>query len=121
MPLAPNPIERLLFLTFNQAPGPALDLWSGPAWRTVLAGIRLNVFETLATQPASAGELVQRLHIDARGAGVLLETLAALGYVTQRNGQFSVTSMTRKWLTALPCAENIPSLPRWSSTGRKHW
>ncbi len=37
MPLVPNLLESLLFLTFNQAPGPILDLWSGPASRMVLA------------------------------------------------------------------------------------
>jgi hypothetical protein len=99
MPLAPNAVERLLFLTLNQAPGPVLDLWSGPAFRMVLAAIRLNVFETLATEPATADNLAQRLNANPRGMRILLETLVGLGYLTQRNGTFSLTQMTRKWLT----------------------
>ena len=81
MPLAPNPLERLAFLTLNQGPAPMLDIYGGLASRTVLAGIRLNVFESLAEQPATAEALEQRLNLDARGAGVLLGTLAALGYL----------------------------------------
>ena len=63
MPLVPNLLESLLFLTFNQAPGPILDLWSGPASRMVLAAIRLNVFETLNQHPASADEFAQCLNV----------------------------------------------------------
>lgn len=99
MPFSPNPLERLLFVTFNQAPGPALDLWSGPANRTVLAAIRLGVFEALARQPASAGELAQSLQLDARGTTILLETLTSLGYVKLHADRFSLTAMTHKWLT----------------------
>ena len=47
MPLLPNPIERLLFSTTNQAPGPALDLWCGSAFSVVLAALRLRLFEAL--------------------------------------------------------------------------
>lgn len=99
MPLAPNAVEHLLFLTLNQAPGPLLDLWSGPAFRLVVAAIRLNVFTTLQDQPATVDELAQRLQTDPRGTRLLLETLAALGYVKPRGQRYANTAMTRKWLT----------------------
>lgn len=99
MPLLPNPAEYLLFNTFNQAPGPLLDLWSGPAARVVLAGIRLNIFTTLDKQPATTEELAWQLNTDRRGLGILLNTLAALGYLTAQGGRYSLSAQARKWLT----------------------
>jgi SAM-dependent methyltransferase len=107
MPLIPNPAEYPLFSPLNQAPGPLLDVWSGPASRAVLAGIRLNIFAALDQQPASADELAWRLGVDGRGLGLLLDTLAALGYLTRRGATFSLSGQARKWLTdsgALNCS-----------------
>lgn len=102
MPLTLNALERFFFLTLNQGPMPALDMWSGPAFRTVLAGIRLDVFETLNEQPATVEQLAQHLNTDVRGTRILLETLDALGYVKQHGRhtvRYTNTNMTRKWLT----------------------
>jgi len=51
MPLMPNFLERMLFFGLNQEPGPMLDIWSLIAFRTILAGIRLGVFENLDNEP----------------------------------------------------------------------
>lgn len=99
MPLMPNPAEYLLFNTLNQAPGPLLDIYSGPASRAVLAGIRLNIFTALDRQPATADELAQRLGTNGHGIGVLLDTLAAVGYLTRQGATFSLSAQARKWLT----------------------
>ncbi len=61
MPVVPNWIERTIFLSLNQGPGPVLDIWNAVAFRAVLAAIRLDVFETLASGPLSVAELAQRL------------------------------------------------------------
>ncbi|MCA1553231.1 MAG: hypothetical protein LC737_02510, partial [Chloroflexi bacterium] len=113
MPLTLNPLEHLIFLTLNQGPAPILDMNGGIASRTVLAGIRLNVFETLAQQPATADALAHRLKIDPRGAGVLLGTLTALGYLKEHGGQFRITPMTRKWLTDAGTVNFAPFFQFW--------
>jgi hypothetical protein len=115
MPLVPNPLETLAFLTLNQAPGPLLDMYGGHVLRTVLAGIRLNIFESLAEQPATAEALARRLSLDVRGASLLLGTLAALGYVKRRGAQFSLTPMSRKWLTDKGSINFAPFFRFWGS------
>lgn len=75
MPLTLNVFERFLFLSLNQGPVPVLDMWSGPAFRTVLAGIRLDLFQTLNEQPATVEQLAQHLNTDVCGTRILLETL----------------------------------------------
>jgi SAM-dependent methyltransferase len=99
MPLALNPLEHLVFLTLNQAPGPILDLYGGTAQRVVLAGIRLKVFEALAQESTTAQALARQLNLDVRGAEILLGTLAGLGYLKRDGEQFRLTALTRKWLT----------------------
>ncbi|MCC7163819.1 MAG: methyltransferase [Anaerolineae bacterium] len=115
MPLTLNPLERFFLLTLNQGPATMLDMYGGPATRTVLAGIRLNVFEALAEQSATAEELAQRLNLDARGASILLETLASLGYVRKRGAQFHLTAMTRKWLTDAGTTNFSPFYRFWGA------
>jgi hypothetical protein len=51
MPLMPNFLDRMIFFGLNQEPGPMLDIWSLIAFRTILAGIRLGVFENLDNEP----------------------------------------------------------------------
>jgi hypothetical protein len=98
MPLTPNLLERLTFLTLNQGPGPTLDLWGGPAFQIVLAAIRLNLFETLKAQPLTVAELSQQLQTDPRATQILLDTLVSLKYLSQKDGCYSLTTMSRKWL-----------------------
>lgn len=113
MPLAPNLVERTVFLTLNQAPGPILDLWSGAAFHTVLAAIRLNLFETLQARPQTAEELAQQLQIDPQGARLLLAALAALGYVTQRSDAYTNSAMTSKWFTQAGVLNMTPFYQYW--------
>jgi hypothetical protein len=99
MPLAPNWLERLFFLTLNQGPGPSLDMWGGPAFQVVLAAIRLNVFETLNIRPLTTADLSHHLGTDPRAMQILLDALASLKYVRRQNGHYELTAMTRKSLT----------------------
>lgn len=113
MPLMPNLVERTLFFTLNQGPGPSLDLWSGPAFRIVLAAIRLDLFEALARRPATSEQLAQDLGTDARGTALLLEALAALGYVQARDAAYGLTAMARKWLTRGGAVNLTPFYRYW--------
>jgi len=119
MPLLPNPIERLLFVTTNQAPGPALDLWSGTAFPVLLAALRLGLFAAIQEQPTSAAELAKRLQIDQRGTTLLLETLVTLGYVKKRREQCHLTAMTRTWLTDAGKVNLTPFFLFWGAMVEK--
>lgn len=99
MPLAPNWLERFVFLTLNQGPAPTLDMWAGPAFYIVLAAIRLNLFEALKSQQLTATELSQQIQTDLRATQILLDALVSLKYLKQKNGRYGLSAMTRKWLT----------------------
>ncbi len=98
MPVVPNFIEKTFFLSLNLGPGPSLDIWNAVGFRAVLAAIRLDVFETMATGPLSAVELARRLNLDVRGVQRLLDALVPLGYVKQQGDHYANTTMTSKWL-----------------------
>jgi ubiquinone/menaquinone biosynthesis C-methylase UbiE len=98
MPLSPNFIERTLFLTFNQGPGPMLDLWSGPAFWTVHTALKLNIFETLADHAKTPDQVANAIQGNSKGVYILLKTLSELGYVKCRGDHYSNSPMTRKWL-----------------------
>ncbi len=58
----------------------------------------LGVFTALASSPATAAELAQRLGFNRRATDVLLSMLSALGLVLVRNGQHELTDVTRTYL-----------------------
>lgn len=122
MPLAPNAVEQLLFLTTNQAPGVTLDLWAGPAFRLVVAGIRLNVFETLAqTGPCTVEALAQKINANLRGTRILLRALESLGYVEADFEEYSISSMTHKWLTSTGDINFSAYFLFWGAVLEKLW
>ncbi len=98
MPIRPNFFERTLFYTFNAGPAPVIDIWSGIALRVVVAAVRLGVFEALADGPLTPEALARKIPANARGMQVLLSALAAIGYVRERNGEYTNTPMTTKWM-----------------------
>ena len=58
----------------------------------------LGVFTALASEPATAGEMAQRLGFNRRGTDVLLSMLSALGLVAVRDGRHALTDVTRAYL-----------------------
>ncbi len=100
MPLAPNWLERFVFLTLNQGPGSSLDMGAGPAFHIVLTATRLNLFEMLKAQLLTTTELSHQLQTDPRATQILLDTLIALKYIKQKENRYGPTPMTRKWLTS---------------------
>src|SRR5512145_1642143 len=115
MPVVPNWIERTIFLSLNQGPGPVLDIWNAVAFRTVLAAIRLGVFEALASRPMNAAELAQGLNADARGVQRLIEALGPLGYVKRQGDRYANTSMTSKWLLRSSSVNLAPYFRYWGA------
>lgn len=70
--------------------------------RSLMAGVRLGVFEALGEGPLDAVTLAERLRLDGESLELLLRVLAASEYLTARKGRFGLTAMARK--TLLPGA-----------------
>jgi SAM-dependent methyltransferase len=115
MPVVPNFVEKTIFLSLNQGPGPSLDIWNAVGFRAVLAAIRLDVFETLAAGPLSAAELAQRLKADARGMQRLIDALVPLGYVKRQGDRYANTAMTSKWLLRSSPMNFAPYFRYWGA------
>lgn len=98
MPIIPNFLERLVMLRLNQAPAPTLDMYGAIANRAVSVALRLEVFETLRDGPLPAGEVARKIEVNPRGITVLLEALAAVGYLERSDEDYANTAMTQKWM-----------------------
>ena len=70
---------------------------SGAYWASgaIHAGVVLGVFSALGARPAPAGEVAAAVRADARGVGVLLDALAALGLVAKSQGRYAATAFSR--------------------------
>jgi SAM-dependent methyltransferase len=66
--------------------------------RTVMAGAELKVFDALAAGPLTAEETAVACASAAGPTALLLDALAACGYLTFRNGRFALTRRARPWL-----------------------
>jgi hypothetical protein len=115
MPVVPNFIEKTIFLSLNQGPGPSLDIWNAVAFRAVLAAIRLDMFEALAPGPLSAAELAQRLNADARGVQRLIDALVPPGYLKRQAERYANTPMTIKWLLRSSPVNFAPYFRYWGA------
>lgn len=115
MPLIPNFLERTLFFSLNQAPGPMLDIWSAVAFRAVLAGVRLGVFEALDGGALTAEMLASQLNLNEKGVHIVLETLRSLGYVEKQGESYSNSAMTSKWLVSGSGMDLSPGFRYWAA------
>jgi hypothetical protein len=91
-------MERMILLKLNKGPGPMLDLLGGMAFKAVSVAVKLDVFEILNDGPLITTEVAQRMKASQRGTQLLLNALEALRYVKQRDGRYSNTPMTVKWM-----------------------
>jgi SAM-dependent methyltransferase len=66
--------------------------------RTVMAGAELKVFDALAARPLTAEEVAAACGAAAGPTALLLDALAACGYLSFRNGRFRLTRRARPWL-----------------------
>ena len=121
MPIVPNVLERLVFLQLNQAPGPMLDLFAAVAFRSVVAALKLGVFERLHGNRLTGAELAQQLGTDERGTLVLLQFLHALGYVRQTQQRYANTAMTNTWLVESSPVSMAPGFRYWSTLLSELW
>lgn len=66
--------------------------------RTIMAGAELKVFDALSARPLTAEETATACGTAAGPTALLLDALAACGYLRFRNGRFALTRRSRPWL-----------------------
>lgn len=66
--------------------------------RTIMAGAELKVFDALSAGPLSAEETAAVCGTAPGPTALLLDALAASGYLAFRNGRFTLTRRARLWL-----------------------
>ena len=64
------------------------------------AAAELDLWTALGGQPLSAGELAEKLGCDLRAITMLLDAVAALGFLEKRDGRYRVPAQLRGWLLA---------------------
>lgn len=78
---------------------PIWDVWLSMAWLPAMTvADELEIFDSLAREPATAAELAQRHGFDLRGADILLSLLASLRLCISHLGRYQVTEPTRNYL-----------------------
>ena len=78
---------------------PVWDIWLSmyhlPA---VTAAIELDVFESLATAPATHDELARRLTLSSRATEIVLPLFASLGLLRRYDGRYQLADVARLYL-----------------------
>lgn len=121
MPVTPNVLERLVLFRLDKGPAPILDLFGAAGFEAVSLAIDLRVFEALAAGDRTAVELADRLDAHPDGLAVLLDFLAAQGYVTEAAGTYANTRMTTRWLTDAAGTNMAPWFTFWRDLVFPFW
>jgi hypothetical protein len=78
---------------------PIWDVWLSLLWLpAVTVADELEIFDSLAREPATPAELAERHGYDLRGAEILLSLLTSLGFCVSHLGRYRVTEPTRNYL-----------------------
>lgn len=95
----PESLLEWLALRFELAPRALIDTHAAMLLaRTVMAGAELNVFDALAARPLEADEVASACGTAPEATGLLLNALAACGYLHCRRERFGLTRRARPWL-----------------------
>jgi hypothetical protein len=95
-----NLLERLA-LWMDKVPVPLLDaLVSIMKARSIMAGVRFGIFETLRDAPLTASEVAQACHLDAECTELLLRVLVMADYLEHHGNQFALSELSRKTMIA---------------------
>jgi 2-polyprenyl-3-methyl-5-hydroxy-6-metoxy-1,4-benzoquinol methylase len=92
-------VERVA-LWLRLVPTPAAEAWGGMALSSVvITATRLGVFARLASEPATTATVAGELGLDPTVTQLLLDCLAAAGYVTGRpGGPYRLSRLAGRWL-----------------------
>jgi 2-polyprenyl-3-methyl-5-hydroxy-6-metoxy-1,4-benzoquinol methylase len=97
--LIPQGLLERVALAGGQMPEPAIDaLYSILKSRSIMAGVRLGVFEALSGRPATAEALAGALELDAGVLELLLRTLVFAGYLRESKRGFALSRLSRRTL-----------------------
>jgi 2-polyprenyl-3-methyl-5-hydroxy-6-metoxy-1,4-benzoquinol methylase len=100
----PTNLSERVALAFGKVPIPLLDsLYGILKARTLMAGVRLGVFEALSEGPGKSSELARRLNLDERFLDLLLRNLVLAGYLAQKEGGYELSKLGRR--TMVPGGE----------------
>ena len=95
-----NPLEWLA-LRMGKVPVPLLDsLFSILKTRSIMAGVRLGVFEALRERPLAASEVAAACRLDEECTESLLRFLVGVDYLEQRGRRFALNDLSRRTMVA---------------------
>lgn len=96
--IAQSPLEWLA-LKFELAPRGLVDTHAAMLLaRTVMAGAELKVFDAIEAGPLTADEIADVCGSAGAPTALLVDALAACGYLRFRNGRFGLTRRAQPWL-----------------------
>lgn len=103
--LVPQSLAETLTLASRLGPTPILlGFWGLGVCRTMMAGVRLGVFDALTgphgKQGKSSDELARELRCDPAGMETLLNALVGFGHLTRRDGRYRNGKLAATWFTA---------------------
>ena len=95
----PQSLVEWMALKLELAPRALVDTHAAMLLaRTVMAGAELKLFDALAAGPLTADETAARCGAAPGPTALLLDALAACGYVRFRGDRFALTRRSRRWL-----------------------
>lgn len=121
MPTNPNVLERLLLFRLNRGPAPLLDLFGAASFEALTLSLDMGLVDALDREELALDEIATRFDADENGIRILLDFLAAQGYVAERAGRYRNTGMTTKWLTSGSKTNLAPWLSFWNELVLPFW
>ena len=97
--VVPEGLLERVALAFGVVPTPLVQLsWGMGSSRSILAGVRLGVFDVLDRGPATAEEVAAATECSLAGTETLLSSLNGFGNIRHRDGWFTNTKVTSRYL-----------------------
>ncbi|GAB3154065.1 class I SAM-dependent methyltransferase [Micromonospora sonneratiae] len=121
MPVPLPPEEARQFIDTDQAPAAHLDMLNALSFRTAVAGLRLGVFEALATGPLSVSALAERTGTDPTGLRLLADALVGFNYLTRTGAEYANSANTARWLLRDAPGSFVPVLSFWGTVVTELW
>ncbi len=95
-----NMVERLA-LWMGKVPVPLLDsIFSLMKTRSLMAGVRLGVFEALRDEPLTASDVASRCQLDPECTELLLRLLVGVEYLEMHGERFALSGLARRTMIA---------------------